>query len=282
LTVRESLIDDDGRVTGIRPSTAAELLAWDRPVAIAHRGGSRLRPENTMPAFEHAWAIGADAVECDVHLSRDGEPVIIHDATLDRTTDASGPVASRTADELASVDAGCRFTSLDGAAFRGKPGVPRLAELLARSPVPVIVEIKGDAPETAIRTLEVIAAAGAASRTIVGGFSQTVLDAVRTRVPGMPTSASSREAQSALRRSYCWLRPRRPGYAVFQVPLRLRGRRVLTRTFVRLARRANIPVQVWVVDDIDEMNFLLDWGAAGLISDRPDLAVAMVRSRSGR
>ena len=62
--------------------------------AIAHRGGSRLRPENTLAAFEHAVALGVDAIECDVHLSRDREPVVIHDPTLDRTTDARGRSAA--------------------------------------------------------------------------------------------------------------------------------------------------------------------------------------------
>src|SRR5438874_310131 len=87
----------------------SDLLSLSRVVVIAHRGGSKLRPENTMAAFDYGFALGADAVECDVHLSRDGEVVVIHDSTLDRTTDSTGPVAGLTADELARVDAGFRF-----------------------------------------------------------------------------------------------------------------------------------------------------------------------------
>src|SRR5262245_31578994 len=79
---------------------AARLLST-APVAIAHRGGAKLRPENTLLAFAHAMACGVDAIECDVRLSRDGEPVVIHDETLDRTTDRTGPVAALPADELA-------------------------------------------------------------------------------------------------------------------------------------------------------------------------------------
>jgi glycerophosphoryl diester phosphodiesterase len=82
---------------------ASRLLSLTDVTAIAHRGGSKLRPENTMVAFDHAVAIGADAIECDVHLSHDGEVVVIHDPTLDRTTDATGPVSARTARELASA-----------------------------------------------------------------------------------------------------------------------------------------------------------------------------------
>src|SRR5262245_51004426 len=95
---------------------------------IAHRGGSKLRPENTLASFDHAIALGVDALECDVHLSADGEPVVIHDATLDRTTDASGPVADRRADDLAGLDAGFHFAAADGFPYRGRGlGVPRLA-----------------------------------------------------------------------------------------------------------------------------------------------------------
>src|SRR5262245_23053736 len=101
--------------------------------AIAHRGGSKLRPENTVAAFDHAVSLGVDAFECDVHLSRDGEPVVIHDPTLDRTTDAAGPVRNLTTAELADVDAGHQFNPAAGFPFRGRVGgVPRLADLLRR------------------------------------------------------------------------------------------------------------------------------------------------------
>src|SRR5262245_19201998 len=110
-----------------------DLFATDRVAAIAHRGGSKLRPENTLAAFDHAVALGVDGLECDVHLSRDGVPVVIHDATLDRTTDASGLVSARPAAELAAIDAAARFEEAAGAPFRGRGiGVPRLSEVLDR------------------------------------------------------------------------------------------------------------------------------------------------------
>lgn len=233
-----------------------------------------------MPAFAHAVELGVDAIECDVHLSRDGEVVVIHDPTLDRTTDAGGPVADRTAAELAQVDAAFRFEQDGGFPYRGTgAGVPRLADVLARWPaMPFVIEVKGSRPETARRTLEVIAEARADERVIVGGFSQQVLAAVRSLQPAMLTSASSAEVQSALRRSYFFVTPRRTGFALFQVPVRLRGRRVLSRQFVRVARRAGIPVQAWIVDELEEMRRLIAWGVTGLISDRPDRAIAICRS----
>src|SRR5262245_7223078 len=127
------------------------LVSLTDLVAIAHRGGSKLRPENTAVAFEHASTLGVDGFECDVHLSKDGEPVVIHDPTLDRTTDATGPVRALTAAELARVDAGHHFNPVAGFPFRGKAGgVPRLVDLLSRHrDLPWIIEIKGDRTETA-------------------------------------------------------------------------------------------------------------------------------------
>ena len=254
------------------------LLNLSRLATIAHRGGARLRPENTLAAFDQAVALGVDALECDVHLSRDGEVVVIHDPTLDRTTDARGPVAAMTANELARVDAGFHFDPAAGFPYRGRGlGVPRLHELLERyRDRPLIVEIKGDAPATAERAIGVIREHDAASRVIVGGFNQPVLDAVRRLLPDLVTSASSREVRHALTRSHFWLAPRRPVFRLFQMPFRLHGRQMFRRSFVRAARRARLPVQAWIVDEPADMRRLIDWGVTGIISDRPDLALAVI------
>ena len=232
-----------------------------------------------MLAFAHAVALGVDALECDVHLSRDGEPVVIHDFTLERTTEAAGPVAALTAGELATLDAGHHFGPAEGYPYRGAAGgVPRLTSVLEQFPSqPVVVEIKGNDPAVAARTLEVIEACGASGRVLIGGFSHAVLQAVRAGRGPLPTSASSQEVQSALRRSYVRWPPRRTGYRVFQIPVRLRGRTVLTRGLVSVARRAQVPVHAWIVDDAAEMRTLRDWGVTGLISDRPDVALEVVR-----
>src|SRR3954466_10045111 len=109
------------------------FFAASRPQVFAHRGGSALGPENTIAAFDMGMAAGADGLELDVHLSADGVVVVHHDPTLDRTTDASGPVAARTAAELARVDAGYRFTKNGEYPFRGQGiGVPTLAEVFRR------------------------------------------------------------------------------------------------------------------------------------------------------
>ncbi len=241
------------------------LLSTTRPIAIAHRGGAKLRPENTLAAFDHAVSLGVSACECDVHLSSDDEVVVIHDATLDRTTKAKGPVGARTARELAEI------------------GVPRLAELLDRHRgTEWIVEIKGERPDLAERTVRVLRDVHAVDRVVVGSFSQLSLDAVRRLAPELATGASSREARAAARRAlfrWPWGRPR---FRALQVPFRLRGREVFGESFVRQARRASIAVHVWVVDEPSDMRRLLSWGVSGLISDRPDVAMREISARGAR
>ena len=250
------------------------LLSFDRVVAIAHRGGSALRPENTLLAFDHAVSLGVDGLECDVQLSRDGEVVVMHDPTVQRTTDGAGAVKDLTADELARLDAAARFGSYRGHGI----GVPTLRSVLKRyAGLPLVIEIKSDQPEVADRVLEVIREAHAEDRVILAGFSHAVVAHVRRVAPHIPTSGSRPEVQSALLRSWLWRKPRLTGYRLLQVPFRFRGRQVLTRAYVRAARRAGIPVHSWIVDQPEDLRAIIEWGVTGLISDRPDLAVEAAR-----
>jgi len=253
----------------------SRLLSPTAVSAIAHRGGAALRPENTMAAFDHAASLGVDGMECDVHLSSDGIPVVIHDATLERTTDATGPVSARSADELARLDAGWHFAPADGHPFRRRGfGIPALADVLVRHPtMPFVVEIKGHDPSLVRPVLEVLDRAGARERVIVGGFSQAVLDEVRRAAPDMPTSASRAEVRSALRRTRFLLAPRIDGFELFQAPYYIRGRTVFGRRFVTGVRRRGLPVHAWIVNEETDMRRLVGWGVTGLISDRPDVAV---------
>src|SRR5215471_11252677 len=162
-----------------------DLLSLLRPSVIAHRGGSKLRPENTLAAFEHAVSLGVDACECDVHMSADGEVVVIHDALLDRTTNAHGSVERLTVRELAQIDAAHAFGADTGFPFRDRGiGVPRLADLLDRfRDLPWVVEIKGERPDVAVQVVRLLRDLNALDRVVIGAFSQVVLTAVRTMAP---------------------------------------------------------------------------------------------------
>jgi glycerophosphoryl diester phosphodiesterase len=245
-----------------------------RPVVYAHRGGAGLAPENTLVAFEVGLATGADGIELDVRLSRDGVAVVMHDPTLDRTTDASGAVDARTAGELAGLDAGCRFERGGAFPFRGQGiGVPSLREVLQRyRETPLIVELKSSDPRLAGAVVDDIRTAGAMGRVTVGSFQKGALDAVRALEPSIRTGADTDDVRSGLD----GLRGR-PVFDAFQVPEVFAGLRVVTPEFIARAHDAGVTVVVWTVNHEDDMRRLLDWGVDGLITDWPDIAVPVVR-----
>lgn len=254
------------------------VFQTDRPLVFAHRGGAKLAPENTIPALDNGMRLGSDGFEIDVQLSSDGIPVVIHDHLLDRTTDRTGPVSALTADQLARVDAGFHF-QLDGAyPFRGQGiGVPRLDEVLARYPdARIIIEMKGGQPELARAVGQSIKKAGALKRICVGSFYQGSINAIRAEHPDVTTSASQEEARWTLHRSWVrwpW-RAKRP-WVAFQLPEKAGWMRVVSPGFLRHVHRDGHAVQVWVVNDRDDIRRLLDWGVDGIISDRPDIAIAV-------
>ena len=234
-------------------------LASTRPLVFAHRGGSQLAPENTIPAFDRGLAAGADGLELDVHLSRDGFVIVHHDRLLDRTTRATGPVRSRTAAELAALD------------------VPTLRDVLGRyAQARVIIELKEPAADLARGVVAEVQRARAVERVCLGSFSVRALRAARAMDPSVATSAGGLEVRFALYRSWINLSPGRPPYQAFQVPETSGVTRVVSPRFVRLAHKAGVMVQVWTVDEPDDIRRLLDWGVDGIISDRPDVAVNVV------
>ena len=254
----------------------ATVFESKRPLVFAHRGGAKLAPENTMPAINNGMALGADGLEIDVQLSADGIPVVIHDQTLDRTTDRSGPVSSLTAAELEGVDAGYHF-QLDGEFTHRHQGVgiPLLEDVLAaHRHARVIIEMKGGQPALARAVGTAIRKADAVWRTCVGSFYQGSIDAIRAEFPEVITSASQEEARWTLHRSWVrwpWTKDR--PYFAFQVPERAGRMRVVSRAFLRHVHREGHAVQVWVVNQREDVQRLLDWGVDGIISDRPDIAV---------
>ena len=254
-------------------------VSSDRPLVFAHRGGAALSPENTIAAFDRALACGADGLELDVRLSRDGIVVVLHDARLDRTTDATGPAARWTASELGRVDAGARFGLAIGAPYRGRGiGVPTLAEVLARYPATrLIVELKENTDRLARAVVGDVMQAGAEDRVCLGSFGHRALGAIRRLAPTLATGASRAEVRVAHYRSRLGWPVSRPAYQAFQVPERSGRTLIVTPRFLAAARRADVVVQVWTVDDPADIRRLLASGVAAIITDRPDVAVTTVR-----
>lgn len=246
-----------------------------RPIVYAHRGGGGLAPENTLAAFDNGLSLGADGIELDVHLTRDGVAVVIHDPTLDRTTDGTGAVAAFDAAGLEVFDAGYRFTANGGHPWRGRGcRVPRLRDVLARVACPVLIELKTPEPALAAVVADDVRATGADSRVLIGSFHAAALDAIRTRAPHLRRGAD-REAILANGRP-----PHGPlpaaDFHSFQVPEVFSDERIVTPEFVRRAHARGADVIVWTVDREEDIRRLLDWGVDGLITDRPDVAVPAV------
>ena len=244
----------------------------------AHRGGCALGPENTIAAFDRGLDTGADGLELDVRLSADGVVVVCHDETLERTTDASGPVSAHTAAELSRVDAGYHFTDHAGRhPFRGQGvNIPTLRDVFKRYPdIPIIVEMKPDTEDMGLAVAAEVVAADAVERVCAAGYGSRSLAATRSVLPSMASSASLMEVRLALYRSWAGWPARRALYGGYQVPEYAGSLRVVSPRFIRHAHRAGLEVQVWTVDDADDMRRLLGWGANALISNRPDVAVTI-------
>src|SRR3954471_7388412 len=235
------------------------FFAASRPLVFAHRGGSALKPENTIAAFDNGMAIGADGLELDVHLSADGRVVVHHDRALERTTTLGGPVVARTAAELTAV------------------GVPSLDEVLGRyRDARIIIEMKVNTAALAEAVVAAVRGAGATDRVCLGSFGSRVLHAARRLEPRIATSAAREEVRWALYRSWLHWPVRQAAYGGYQVP-ELAGRtRVVSRRCVDGAHAAGLAVQVWTVDTSDDAHRLLDWGVDALITDRPDIIVPLV------
>ena len=255
------------------------FFASERPLVFAHRGGSALAPENTLAAFDRGLALGADGLELDVQLSRDGVVVVHHDLLLDRTTNLRGLVAQRTAEELSRADAGWHFQAEGQYPYRGHGcAVPTLAEVLARYPgVRVIIELKGSHPDLGRAVVDVIRAADAIERVCVGSFDLRGLQTVRALEPALATSAARTETAWTLLRVWCGRSLGPTPFAGFQVPERSGRMRVVSPRFVATAHRAGLGVQVWTVNQPETAHRLLGYGVDALITDRPDLLVPLCR-----
>src|SRR5687767_5476873 len=250
-------------------------FASRRPLVFAHRGGCALGPENTCAAFDLGLAAGADGLELDVHLSADGVPVVHHDATLDRTTSQSGPLAARTAAELAQVDAGYRFARDGGFPFRKQgAGIPSLREVLQRyRDIPIVIEMKVNSAQMGEAVARDVRLADAVDRVCVAGYGARSAAAVRAAIPGIASSATHPEARLAFYRGLAGWPVRRAAYGAYQVPECAGVLRIVSPRFIRNAHEAGFKVQVWTIDEERDMRRLLEWGADGLFSNRPDLAV---------
>lgn len=254
------------------------------PLLIAHRGGAGLAPENTLAAFMNAvseWH--ADMMELDVQATADGHCVVIHDETVDRTTNGTGAVAGITLGALQRLDAGYNFTRDGGRTYpfrdRGVR-IPTFAELLQALPdMRFTVEVKAGAAQAPLfRTIDYY---DARERVIVAGMYER--DRTQFVDYRGAVSASGEELKRFLyRHAFRLGRLKPPRADVVQTCESYRGQTIVSPRFVRVLKRHGIPVHVWTVNEVADMHRLLDWGVEGLITDRPDILGTVLHERVGR
>ena len=254
----------------------------DRPRVIAHRGASSIAPENTLLAFRLAIEAGAEMIETDAHLARDGEIVLIHDTDLRRTTNCSGSIADLRSADLAACDAGYWFTQMNERRhpFRGIGlCVPRLSDLLALvaslDPTIVVnVEIKNQPDDLsydptnrlADRLVELLAETGMSQQVLVSSFNPEAIDRVKSKAPGLRTAyLCSPRADLHARTAYARAR----GHdAIHPHHSSLTGGDG-ARRIVDVMHEAGLEVNVWTVNDPQRMLEMAAAGVDGIISDDP-------------
>ncbi len=252
--------------------TAAPTLA-PKTLVVAHRGGAALAPENTLAAFENALKLGVDMVECDVHLSKEGELIVMHDFTVSRTTNGTGEIRDLTLAELKQLNAAAKFT---GGNFPPQP-VPTLAELLdlVKGKAGVQIEIKvgaGNAryPGIEQKVIDLVNARGMTNDVILISFDFPTLKQVKAMDARIHTGALVNAA---------WMMTRRlaapeqivaeaidtTGAEYFMPPFG-----TVFEDLVRVVHARGLKIGVWTVNVEADMRRLAGWGVDAITSDKPD------------
>lgn len=242
---------------------------------IAHRGGSKLAPEETLVAYQNAISLKADVIECDVHATSDGVLVCMHDNTVDRTTDGKGAIKGMTFEALRALDAGYRFSSDGGKtfAFRGKGvQVASLEEFLSAYPAGAYaIEIKQYSPSIAAQVAQAVAKHGAVQQTVIASFADQTLAEVRQADPTILTALATGEMldftllTEEMEATYV------PPGLVIQAP-----HEEVTPASIARAHRLGMKVQAWTVNDQAEMERLIQDGVDGIFTDDPALLATVI------
>jgi glycerophosphoryl diester phosphodiesterase len=250
-----------------------------RPLMIAHGGGQGLNPPNTLEAFEASVRLGCDVLETDLRLTRDGVLVTLHDETIDRTSDGTGRALDFSLAELKQRNFGAKFKDPTGAQpFNEHPArLATLEELFqAFSRVPMVLEIKDRGPsgiKAAETLVRLIRDYQREQSVIVASFDDATLAAFRERSGGTVFTATPMGVTQShvilARLGLSWFAP--VGQQAMQIPVSKLGYRLDFPALIRGAHRRNMAVHYWTINLPDEMKRLIELGADGIMTDRPDL-----------
>jgi len=254
------------------PTATPGLVAGKQVQCVGHRGAAGLAPENTLGAFAKGIEVGVDAIECDVHLSADGELIVMHDPNVSRTTDGSGDIPSLTLAELQKLNAAAKFSG----GWSTKEPVPTLAEVLAlaQGKVDVQIEIKvpamGGYPGIERKVAEAVAAAGMTEHVLVICFNLDTLRAVHAADPRLRTGYLVSESTVPAQ----WLISRSAMLDALQeskVSFLGSSAAFLSPELVQAAHERGLQVGVWTVDTAGDMRRFAAMGVDAITTNRPDV-----------
>ncbi|MEI4771177.1 glycerophosphodiester phosphodiesterase [Psychrobacillus sp. FJAT-51614] len=267
--------------------TAKEALEYNQPIILAHRGGSALAPECSPSAFENAAKLGVHGFEIDIRLTKDEEIVVFHDEYTGRVTNLTGRVSDYTLEEIKKADLGFHFLDLNGEnSFRDcGEQIMTLGELLDKYPQMLInLDIK-DAPQSYEGSLmpsklwRLLDEKQALQRVVVTSFYDEQIDRFNLYAQNtVALGAGEREVRKAYTAFTSQFKHLyHPKADVFQIPVRSNMFPLDSASFIKFLTSLNIPVHYWTIDDPVVMRKLIDNGAKGIITDRPDLAIEALK-----
>lgn len=275
----------------ILPTKAREekpFFEGDTPMIIAHQGGEHLAPSSTMAAFEQAEQLGVDAIEFDIHITKDQYMVAIHDPTVDRTTDGKGRVDELLLEEIKKLDAGFYFQDLNGDySFRGKgEQILTVEEIFSAFPrMKMVIEIKDTNASEFIPVIvkqlwELIQEFNLEDRILIASFDHEVIKLVDEVTEGRVAISGGRsEVTKLVVLNKLFLNGLyKPTIDAIQIPTEEMIFDLTTSRLIRAANRKGVEVDYWTINDVETMRHLINQGADGIITDRPDLLVDLLKA----
>ncbi|HCB01022.1 MAG TPA: glycerophosphodiester phosphodiesterase [Anaerolineae bacterium] len=252
-----------------------------KPLVIAHQGGDWLWPGNTMFAFQNAVDLGVDVLEMDLHITKDNVLVLIHDETIDRTTNGSGEVELMTLEEIKTYDAGYDWSRDEGATFpfRGQGiTISTLEEVFTAFPDKhMTIEIKKSNTSMIDPFCEMIREYDMGDKIVVASFYDDKMKEFRETCPEVATSSAKNETTVFVLLSKVFLTGfYSPQFYSLQVPEESSGITVMTESFIRLAHERNLAVEPWTINDEETMQKFIKWGVDGIMTDRPDIMLEIL------
>lgn len=267
-----------------RPERA--FFNHDRPLVIAHQGGEHLAPSNTMASFSVAEELNVDVLEFDIHITKDGHLVTIHDDTVDRTTNGSGRVADLNLAEIQKLDAGYYFKDLNGDySYRDKgvyiPTVEEVFQTFGNRRM--VIEIKATNPperydEIAEKLWKLLVKYNLEEQVNIVSFDQKLVDTFQTYAKGKtPLAGGKQEVLKFVLAHKLFARNLyNPSVDAIQIPMSESIFDLTDKKIIKGAHRRGMEVHYWTINDKDTMRFLIEAGADGIMTDHPDLMVELL------